>query len=209
MLFPECVPIRKRLFDLLLVIPGLVIVSPILGAVALLLLVSEGRPVVYRQPRGGLHGEIFNIYKFRTMREAFDAEGNPLPDEKRLSKLGKFLRATSLDELPELINILRGEMSLVGPRPLMAKYLKRYSPEQSHRHDVLPGITGLAQVNGRNAISWEDRFDLDLWYVAHWSLRLDVLILVKTLVKVLRREGISEPGQATMTEFTGSPLQKD
>jgi lipopolysaccharide/colanic/teichoic acid biosynthesis glycosyltransferase len=209
MLFPESVPIRKRLFDLLLVIPGLVISSPILGMVALLLFISEGRPVIYHQPRGGLHGKVFKIYKFRTMREAYDTEGSPLPDEKRISRLGKFLRAASLDELPEMINILRGEMSLVGPRPLMAKYLERYSPEQMHRHDVLPGITGLAQINGRNAISWEDRFNLDLWYVDHWSLWLDIQILVGTLVKVLRREGISEPGQATMTEFTGSPSPKD
>jgi len=203
-LFPAGVPARKRLFDLLLVLPGLVLVSPILGITALALLLSEGRPVIYRQARGGLHGKIFYIYKFRTMHEIYDAQGQPLPDEQRISKLGGFLRAASIDELPELLNILRGEMSLVGPRPLMARYLERYSPEQIHRHDVLPGLTGWAQVNGRNALSWSERFELDLWYVHHWSLGLDIQILARTLVKTLRREGISEPGQATMTEFMGS-----
>ncbi|MBE0699744.1 MAG: sugar transferase [Anaerolineaceae bacterium] len=195
---------RKRLFDLLLTIPGIVLVSPILGGVALALLISEGRPVIYRQPRGGLKGTVFHIYKFRTMREAYDHDGNLLADEKRISKLGRFLRAASLDELPELINVLRGEMSLVGPRPLMAKYLSRYSAEQMQRHDTLPGITGWAQINGRNALSWEDRFNLDVWYTQHWNMRLDISILARTLAKVARREGISEPGQATMTEFMGS-----
>jgi sugar transferase EpsL len=203
-ILPKGVPVRKRLFDLLLALPGIILVSPVLGGIALALLLSEGKPVIYRQPRGGLKGTVFYIYKFRTMREAFDAEGKLLPDEKRISKLGKFLRAASLDELPELINVLRGEMSLVGPRPLMAKYLSRYSTEQMRRHDALPGITGWAQINGRNALSWEERFQLDVWYTQNWSLRLDINILARTLAKVVQREGISEPGQATMTEFMGS-----
>lgn len=141
------------------------------------------------------------------MREAYDANGNLLPDAQRLTPLGRFLRATSLDELPELFNVLRGEMSLVGPRPLLVAYLERYTPEQMRRHDVLPGITGWAQVNGRNALSWEDKFRLDVWYVDHWSLWLDLKILVLTVWKVLRREGINQPGQATMEEFMGSSAQ--
>jgi len=203
------VPLLKRLFDLVLTIPGLALLSPVLGMISLVLLLTEGRPVFFSQPRGGLNGKVFNIYKFRTMREAFDAKGNPLPDGQRISKLGQFLRATSLDELPELINVLLGDMSLVGPRPLMAIYLERYSPEQMRRHEALPGITGWAQINGRNAVSWEDRFRLDVWYVDHWSLWLDIRILARTIAKVAHREGISEPGQATMTEFMGSPAAKE
>jgi lipopolysaccharide/colanic/teichoic acid biosynthesis glycosyltransferase len=195
--------VRKRLFDLLLTIPGFLLISPLLGVLALILLITQGRPVLFRQARGGFKGQVFCIYKFRTMREAFDAQGRPLADEARLSALGKLMRATSLDELPELLNVLRGEMSLVGPRPLMAKYLDRYSPEQMRRHEVLPGITGWAQINGRNALTWDERFALDVWYVDHWSLLLDIKILARTLMKVAQREGISEPGQATMTEFTG------
>ncbi len=208
-LFPAGVPVSKRLFDLLLVLPGIVLVSPILGCVALALVISEGHPVIYRQPRGGLHGKVFNIYKFRTMREANDEQGRPLPDEKRVSKFGNFLRSASLDELPELVNILCGEMSLVGPRPLMATYLERYSPEQMRRHDALPGITGWAQINGRNTLAWDERFRMDVWYCEHWSLSLDIKILAGTLSKVVRREGISEPGQATMTEFKGSPSSEE
>ncbi len=200
----QSVPLRKRLFDLLLVAPGLLLASPILAVVAILILMREGRPLLFRQPRAGLNGKVFNVFKFRTMRELYDEHGKALPDERRLSRLGKFLRAASLDELPELFNVLRGEMSLVGPRPLMAKYLPRYSPEQMRRHDVLPGITGWAQINGRNALTWEERFALDLWYVDHWSLRLDIHILALTFWKVLRREGISEPGHATMHEFMGN-----
>jgi lipopolysaccharide/colanic/teichoic acid biosynthesis glycosyltransferase len=203
-LLPPGVPIAKRAFDLLLTIPGLLLISPLLAVVALLLLLTEGRPVIYRQARGGLHGQVFYIYKFRTMREAFDAQGSALADEHRISRIGNFLRATSLDELPELINVLRGEMSLVGPRPLMAKYLERYSPEQMRRHEALPGMAGWAQINGRNALGWEDRFKLDVWYVDHWSLGLDINILGRTVLKVVAREGISEPGQATMSEFTGT-----
>jgi lipopolysaccharide/colanic/teichoic acid biosynthesis glycosyltransferase len=203
-LFPRGVPASKRLFDLLLTIPGLLVVLPLLAALALLVRLSMGRPVLFRQPRGGYRGEVFHIYKFRTMREAFDAAGNPLPDEKRLTRVGKFLRATSLDELPELLNVFSGEMSLVGPRPLMARYLERYTPGQMRRHEALPGITGWAQINGRNALSWEEKFSLDVWYVDHWSFWLDLKILWLTLWKTLRREGISQPGHATAEEFMGS-----
>lgn len=208
-LIRPAVPLSKRVFDLCLTIPGLVLLSPVLAGVALALLATEGRPVLFRQPRGGLHGKVFYIYKFRTMRETADDQGRPLPDDQRISNLGRFLRATSLDELPELFNILRGEMSLVGPRPLMAVYLERYTPEQMHRHDMLPGLTGWAQINGRNAISWVERFRLDVWYTTHWSFWLDIKILFATLAKVVRREGISEPGQATMTEFLGSREPED
>jgi sugar transferase EpsL len=203
--FPAGIPAHKRLFDLLLTIPGLILVSPLLGITALLMLLTEGRPVLFSQPRGGLGGKVFWIYKFRTMREAYDEQGRPLPDDKRLSRLGKLLRATSLDELPELINVLRGEMSLVGPRPLMATYLERYSPEQMRRHEALPGITGWAQINGRNALTWEERFAMDVWYVDHWSFWLDLKILALTLMKVIQREGISQPGHVTMQEFAGTP----
>lgn len=203
-IFPAGVPPQKRLFDLCLTIPGIILITPLLGILALLTRLTAGRPVFFRQPRGGLGRQVFYIYKFRTMREAYDAQGKPLPDAQRLSRFGKFLRAASLDELPELFNVLNGEMSLVGPRPLMAQYLSRYSPHQMRRHEVLPGITGWAQINGRNALTWEDRFDLDIWYVDHWSFWLDLKILALTLAKVIKREGISEPGQATMTEFMGS-----
>lgn len=203
-IFPAGVPVHKRLFDLLLTVPGFILISPLLGIIALILLLTEGRPVLFRQPRGGLHSKVFYIFKFRTMRERFDTDGRLLSDERRLSTLGKFLRATSLDELPELLNVLRGEMSLVGPRPLMAHYLERYNAVQMRRHEALPGITGWAQINGRNAITWEERFALDVWYVDHWSFTLDLRILLRTALKVVQREGISEPGQATMTEFMGS-----
>jgi sugar transferase EpsL len=202
-IYPHGVPITKRTFDLLLAVPGLIVISPILGLVALALLLLQGRPILFRQVRGGFKGKVFFVYKFRTMREAFDAQGNPLPDDKRMTRVGKLLRATSVDELPGLFNVLRGEMSLVGPRPLMAKYLSRYSAEQMRRHDVMPGITGWAQVNGRNALTWEERFILDVWYVDHWSLGLDIKILALTFWKVLKREGISEPGYATTREFMG------
>jgi sugar transferase EpsL len=201
---PPGVPIEKRLFDLLLILPSLILLSPLLGLVALILRLTNGQPVLFRQPRGGQHGEIFWIYKFRTMHETFDEQGNLLPDARRISRLGKFLRASSIDELPEMINILRGEMSLVGPRPLLARYLDLYTPEQMRRHEALPGLTGWAQINGRNAVSWEERFRLDVWYVDHWSFALDLRILFLTLAKVIRREGISEPGHVTMTEFMGT-----
>lgn len=203
-LFPPGVPVSKRLFDLLVTLPGLILLSPVLSATALVVGFHLGRPILFRQERGGLGGKIFTVYKFRSMRDAYDAQGRPLPDELRITKLGKFLRATSLDELPEAFNVLRGEMSLVGPRPLMARYLDRYSPEQQRRHNTLPGITGWAQINGRNALTWEERFELDIWYVDHWDFWLDLKILALTFYKVLRREGINEPGQVTMTEFMGS-----
>ena len=203
-IFPRGVPPAKRIFDLLLVVPGLILLSPLLGVIALLIRVTDGYPVFFRQERPGLRGQVFRLAKFRSMRHAVDRDGTPLPDEQRISKLGHFLRASSLDELPELWNILRGEMSLVGPRPLLTAYLPRYSAEQMRRHDVLPGLTGWAQINGRNALSWEDKFRLDVWYVDHWSLWLDMKILFLTVWKVIRREGISQPGQATMEEFKGN-----
>lgn len=202
--FPPGVPVSKRLFDLLLTIPGLVLVSPLLLLIALLALILQGRPVIYRQARGGLGNSVFYIYKFRTMRNVYDSNGNLKPDGERMTSFGRYLRRTSLDELPELFNVLRGEMSLVGPRPLMAVYLERYTPEQARRHTVLPGMTGWAQVNGRNALTWEDKFALDLWYVDHWSLWLDVKILALTFVKLFRQEGINQPGQATAEEFMGT-----
>ncbi len=202
-LFPRGVPLAKRLFDLLLTLPGLILISPLMLLTAALVAVSLGRPVIFRQQRPGKDGRIFTLYKFRSMRDAFDSQGQPLPDGQRLTALGRFLRKSSLDELPELVNVLRGEMSLVGPRPLLVQYLDRYTPEQARRHAVLPGITGWAQVNGRNALSWEDKFRLDVWYVDHWSLWLDIKILAITLWKVVRREGISQPGQETASEFLG------
>ena len=202
---PPGLPLRKRLFDLALTLPGLLLAAPILLLTALAVLLVEGRPVFFRQPRPGYRGQIFTVIKFRTMRHQVDASGQPLPDSQRLSRLGRFLRATSLDELPELLHVLRGQMSLVGPRPLLVHYLPLYSPEQARRHDVLPGITGWAQINGRNALTWEEKFRLDVWYVDHWSLRLDARILALTMWKVLRREGISAPGHATNSEFLGTP----
>lgn len=204
-LFPPGVPPAKRIFDLALTLPGLVLVSPLLAAIAIAVRLRLGSPVLFIQPRPGMHGKVFNNLKFRSMRNAAAPDGTPLPDEQRLTPLGRFLRSSSLDELPEVINVLRGEMSLVGPRPLLVQYLERYSPEQARRHNVLPGITGWAQVNGRNALSWEEKFALDVWYADHWSLRLDIRILALTFLKVFRREGISQPGQATASEFTGSP----
>jgi sugar transferase EpsL len=200
---PHGVPLAKRAFDLVLTIPGLLVISPLLGLLALVIRWRLGPPVLFAQIRPGLRGEAFRLYKFRTMNDVRGPDGRLLPDEKRLNGLGRFLRSFSLDELPELINVLRGEMSLVGPRPLLMAYLERYTPEQARRHEVLPGMTGWAQVNGRNAINWEQRFALDLWYVEHWSLVLDVRILGTTLLKTVRREGISPAGQATSDEFMG------
>jgi sugar transferase EpsL len=203
-IFPQGVPIHKRLFDLILALPCLILISPLLAIIALLIRIRMGTPVIFKQIRPGFMGKPFNVYKFRTMREVFDSEGSLLQDGLRLTKLGRFLRSLSLDELPELINVLRGEMSLVGPRPLLMKYLDLYTPEQGRRHNVLPGMTGWAQVNGRNAITWEDKFRFDVWYVDHWSLLLDIKILILTPWVVLRREGISQPGNATAKEFTGT-----
>jgi lipopolysaccharide/colanic/teichoic acid biosynthesis glycosyltransferase len=199
------IPFSKRLLDLLLTIPALILVAPFLAVVALLVRWQIGSPVVFAQARPGLGGRPFTLYKFRTMTDARDAQGNLLPDTQRLTRLGSFLRAFSIDELLELYNVLRGEMSLVGPRPLLMQYLERYSPEQMRRHAVLPGITGWAQINGRNALTWEEKFRLDVWYVDHCSLWLDLKILVLTVWKVLRREGINQPGFATAEEFKGSP----
>lgn len=193
----------KRLLDLVLVIPAIILLMPVLALIALLVRLKLGSPILFRQQRPGLHGQPFTIYKFRTMTDARDAQGRLLPDADRLSPLGRFLRSTSLDELPELINVLKGEMSVVGPRPLLMRYLERYTPEQMRRHEVRPGITGWAQVNGRNAITWEERFRLDAWYVDHVSLGLDLKIILMTIWKVLGRENISQPGHVTIEEFKG------
>jgi lipopolysaccharide/colanic/teichoic acid biosynthesis glycosyltransferase len=207
-MFPPGVPFSKRLFDLLLTSLGMLVISPLLFALALLVRVNLGTPVFFKQQRPGYRSKPFWIYKFRSMTNQHDDHGRLLPDEARLSRLGRFLRTKSLDELPELINVLRGEMSLVGPRPLLMQYLDRYTPEQARRQDVLPGITGWAQINGRNALTWEDKFRLDVWYVDHWSFSLDIRILLRTLGKVVRSEGISQPGHATAEEFMGSvPIQ--
>ena len=194
----------KRLFDLLIVIPALIASSPLIALLAALVRIKLGSHVLFRQERPGLHAKPFRLIKFRTMTNARDANGNLLPDDKRLTHFGRFLRSTSLDELPELINVLKGEMSLIGPRPLLMQYLPRYNAEQARRHEVRPGLTGWAQINGRNALSWEQKFSLDVWYVDHASLWLDCRIMALTLWKVLRREGISQEGQATMTEFMGT-----
>ena len=197
-------PLRKRIFDLIVSVPGLVLLSPVILLTALLVRIFLGAPILFRQRRPGYKGQPFSIYKFHTMSDTRDKQGNLLPDEMRLTHFGRFLRSTSLDELPELFNILRGEMSLVGPRPLLMEYLPLYSPEQRRRHDVHPGLTGWAQVNGRNAITWEDKFKLDVWYVDHWSFWLDIKILFLSLLKVVTREGINQPGQATAEFFRGN-----
>lgn len=196
-------PLRKRFFDLALTVPGLILISPVLAVIAIAVRIALGSPVLFRQRRPGLMARPFVLYKFRTMSDEMDTEGNPMPDAVRLTRLGRLLRSFSLDELPELLNVIKGEMSLVGPRPLLMRYLERYSAEQARRHDVLPGITGWTQVNGRNANTWEQKFEYDVWYVDHWSVRLDAKILLITLWKVLTREGISQPGQATAEEFMG------
>jgi len=203
-LFPTGIPVIKRLFDLILTVIGLILALPFLLLIALLVFIVEGLPILFCQDRPGLGGEIFKLCKFRTMRNLHSQTGELLPDEQRISPLGSFLRRTSLDELPELINIFKGDMSLVGPRPLLTVYLQRYTPEQARRHEVLPGITGWAQVNGRNALTWKKKFELDVWYVNHWSIWLDVKILFITLWKVITGEGISQPGRVTADEFTGN-----
>lgn len=194
----------KRAFDLLLTVPALVVLAPVILVVALLVRARLGSPVLFRQPRPGLGGMPFTMIKFRTMRDAFDTHGRLLPDAERLTDFGRFLRATSLDELPGLWNVVRGDMSLVGPRPLLMAYLPLYSSEQARRHEVRPGITGWAQVSGRNAISWPEKFALDVWYVDNRSLWFDIRILALTVRKVFRREGISAAGDATMPAFTGN-----
>ena len=193
----------KRLFDLVIASFALLLLFPVLLLVAWLVHRRLGSPVLFRQVRPGLHGKPFEMVKFRTMRDAFDTEGNALPDAERLTPFGRFLRSTSLDELPELWNVIKGDMSLVGPRPLLMEYLPLYSKEQARRHEVRPGITGWAQVYGRNAVSWPENFALDIWYVDNRSLLLDIRILLLTIKKVFVREGISAEGQATASRFTG------
>jgi sugar transferase EpsL len=195
------VPVIKRVLDLALAIPASLILSPVLLIISLLVWINYGTPIIFRQRRPGYRAKPFWIYKFRTMTDSRDENKNLLPDEQRLTRLGKFLRSTSLDELPEMINVLKGEMSIVGPRPLLLRYLERYSPEQARRHAVLPGITGWAQVNGRNALTWEEKFNLDVWYVDHWSFWLDLRIIFLSIIKTLQQEGINQPGQATAEEF--------
>lgn len=194
----------KRLFDLVSASLALLLLFPVLLLVAWLVHRRLGSPVLFRQVRPGLHGKPFEMVKFRTMRDAVDTEGNALPDAERLTPFGRFLRSTSLDELPELWNVIKGDMSLVGPRPLLMEYLPLYSAEQARRHEVRPGITGWAQVNGRNAVSWPEKFALDIWYVDNRSLLLDIRILILTIKKVFVREGISAEGQATASRFTGN-----
>ena len=194
----------KRLFDFLLSLAAMLLLLPALLLLALLVGVKLGAPVFFIQTRPGLHGQPFEMIKFRTMTNARSADGAVLPDAERLTRFGRFLRSTSLDELPELWNVLKGEMSLVGPRPLLMDYLPLYSPEQARRHEVKPGITGWAQVNGRNAISWEDKFQLDVWYVDHQSFWLDMKILFLTVKRVFQRSGISAYGEMTMPRFTGN-----
>lgn len=195
----------KRLFDAVTAFLLLLTLSPVILSLALSVRVALGSPVFFRQERPGKQCVPFEMIKFRTMRDAKDASGRPLPDAERLTSFGRFLRSTSLDELPELWNVLKGEMSLVGPRPLLMEYIPLYSPEQARRHEVRPGITGWAQINGRNAVDWDDRFRMDVWYVDHQSFLLDLRILMLTFKKVLFREGISAAGEATMTKFTGNP----
>lgn len=194
----------KRLLDLIIAVLTLIVLTPIVLVVALLVRVTIGRPVLFRQPRPGLHGQPFILLKFRTMTNPTDDQGELIPDAERLSEFGKFLRSTSLDELPELFNVLKGDMSLVGPRPLLTEYLCRYTPEQMRRHEVKPGITGWAQVNGRNALTWEQKFVLDVWYVDNHALWLDLKILALTVWKILKREGISQSGHATAEKFRGT-----
>lgn len=198
----------KRVFDLLVAAMLMIVLSPLLLTVAMLVRLKLGSPVLFTQQRPGMQGYIFTLYKFRTMTDKQDATGQLLPDSERLTPFGRFLRSSSLDELLELWNVLKGDMSLVGPRPLLIQYLDRYTPEQARRHEMRPGITGLAQVSGRNALSWEEKFELDIWYIDNWSLWLDLKILSMTVLKVFKREGISANGEATAPEFMGTQFPK-
>lgn len=193
----------KRALDLILTVPILVVLAPVIVVIALLLRAKMGSPVIFRQQRPGLRGKPFVLHKFRTMTNVRDKHGSLLLDAERLTSFGKFLRRLSLDELPTLINVIKGDMSIMGPRPLLREYLQRYTPEQMRRHEVKPGITGWAQVNGRNAITWEEKFSLDVWYVEHVSFWLDIKILLLTLWKTIKGEGINQPGQTTMEKFMG------
>jgi sugar transferase EpsL len=196
-------PFSKRLFDLTFSFLALVILSPVIFVTAILVRTFLGTPILFKQQRPGYKGRPFHIYKFRSMLDGFAEDGKPLPDSERLTHFGRLLRSLSLDEFPELFNILRGEMSFVGPRPLLMEYLSLYSPEQARRHDMVPGLTGWAQVNGRNAVDWATRFKLDVWYVDNWSFWLDIRIILMTVWKALLREGIHQEGQATMEHFKG------
>ena len=198
----------KRIIDITIASTALILLSPVYLIVAHKVKKNLGSPVLFRQVRPGLHGKPFEMIKFRTMKDALDADGNSLPDSERLTPFGKMLRATSLDEMPELWNVIKGDMSIVGPRPLLMEYLPLYNSEQAKRHSVRPGITGYAQVNGRNAISWEKKFELDTWYVENQSLWLDFKIMLKTIKKVIAKDDISAEGEATMTKFTGTPEHK-
>lgn len=197
-------PAVKRVFDLTLAVISMMILAPFFIVIALLVHVKLGRPVLYRQRRPGLHGKPFDLVKFRSMIDAFDEHGNPLPNEERITPFGQLLRSLSLDELPELWNIIKGDMSFVGPRPLLTDYLPLYNERQARRHEVRPGLTGWSQINGRNSISWEDKFELDIWYVENASFGLDTKILLLTFFKVLSREGISHEGDVAMPRFRGS-----
>ncbi|WP_085942837.1 sugar transferase [Alloalcanivorax dieselolei] len=199
----------KRLLDVVCVSIGMFLLSPVILAICLLIRMKLGKPVFFRQHRPGVNGKVFEMVKFRTMTDERDENGELLPDDVRLTKFGAFLRSTSLDELPELINVLKGDMSLVGPRPLLMEYLPLYSERQYRRHEVRPGITGWAQINGRNALSWDEKFELDVWYVENRSLWLDIKILFLTVLKVVKRDGISHGGEATMPKFTGSDDSKE
>ncbi len=196
----------KRLLDIIIASIALILLSPLYAFVAYKVKKNLGSPVLFRQVRPGLHGKPFEMIKFRTMKDAVDADGNPLPDSERLTPFGKMLRSTSLDEMPELWNVIKGDMSVVGPRPLLTEYLPLYTEEQAKRHHVRPGMTGHAQVNGRNAIGWEEKFKLDTWYVENQSTLLDFKIMLKTVKKVLAKDDISAEGEATMTKFTGTKL---
>lgn len=199
----------KRVLDLLITIPVSLLLVPVVSVVAALIRWDLGSPMFYKQKRPGKNGIPFMVYKFRTMRNDKDKTGTLLPDDKRLTKLGSFLRSTSIDELPQLLNVIKGNLSLVGPRPLLMEYVPRYNPEQARRHEVKPGITGWAQVNGRNAISWDEKFKLDVWYVDNQSFLIDLKILWMTFIKVVRREGISQAGHATMPFFDGNKDKAD
>jgi sugar transferase EpsL len=196
-------PVIKRFFDLIFAILAFVILSPVMLATAILVRVFLGSPILFKQLRPGYKGQPFFVYKFRSMKNQFTRDGTPLPDADRLTRFGRLLRSLSLDEMPELFNILRGEMSIVGPRPLLMEYLPLYSPEQARRHDVIPGLTGWAQVNGRNALDWPNRLKLDVWYVDHWSFWLDLRIILLTVWKVISREGVNQEGQSTVEYFKG------
>lgn len=196
--------VLKWVIDRTVALLALILLTPVLGMIAIAICIKMGWPPWFTQPRPGKNGQIFTFYKFRTMTNQLDGNGQLLPDEQRLTPFGQFIRKTSLDELPQLWNVLLGHMSLVGPRPLIVEYLDRYTPEQNRRHEVLPGITGLAQINGRNAISWESKFEMDVWYIDHWSLWLDCKILALTVWKVLKRDGINQEGFATSEEFMGT-----